>query len=67
MGLLKEDVLHLKKDLDHIHDDFEHMVRDLGEHKDCESYQHMIEHVKDLDTHVHDHLAHVGHIETKHA
>ena len=42
------------------------MEKDLAEHEDCPAYQDMKTHVKDLHEHVHDLLAHIGHVDTDH-
>jgi hypothetical protein len=64
MGLLKDDVSHLRRDLEHMHNDIEHLTKDL-ENCGCNSsmLQDLKDHVNDLDSHVHDVLAHVLHVE----
>ena len=53
MNLLRDEVLHLKVDLDHIHADIEHLVGELGDRcKDCNAYQELLMHVKELDEHI---------------
>jgi SMC interacting uncharacterized protein involved in chromosome segregation len=65
MGLMSEDLEHLRRDLEHIHSDVSRVLRLLDNtDKDCEArIGELKRHFKDLDTHVHDALSHILHVE----
>ncbi len=65
MGLLKDDLQHLRTDMEHVHSDIEHLEKDLTQCLvECGPYLSGLRaHVGDLDAHLHDVLSHVMHVE----